>query len=200
MLNRVTAALIHYFRQTFSSMSELTLYSVQSSDFLLKTRECARIQQLLKDRGIGFERWPAHHQLEINASPAQILTTYKREIEQTQARGDYPMVDAIRVRPDHPDRIALRRKFLSEHVHAEDEVRFFVEGSGLFCLHIGDEVVQVLCEANDWIQVPAGTRHWFDMGETPCFCTLRFFNNPNGWVAEFTGDTIADRYPCLNVL
>ncbi len=83
-------------------------------------------------------------------------------------------------------------------MHAEDEVRFFVEGCGLFCLHIGNEVVQVLCETNDWISIPAGTPHWFDMGETPCFCTLRFFNNPNGWVAEFTGDTIAERYPLLS--
>ena len=179
-------------------MSELTLYSVATNAVLLQTRECERIRDVLKQRGIGFERWPAHHQLDCDASVAQILATYKREIEWTQERGNFPSVDAIRVLPDHPDRESLRQKFLKEHVHAEDEVRFFVEGCGLFCLHIGDEVVQVLCETNDWISVPAGTRHWFDMGAKPCFCTLRFFNNPSGWVAEFTGDTIADRYPRLS--
>ena len=179
-------------------MSELTLFSARSNTVLLKTQEGRRIQDVLKQRGIGFERWPAHHRPEGNASPAQILESYKSEIERTQARGHYPSVDAIRVLPDHPDRVSLRRKFLKEHVHAEDEVRFFVEGCGLFCLHIGDEVVQVLCETNDWISVPAGTPHWFDMGETPYFCTLRFFNNPNGWVAEFTGDSIAERYPRLH--
>ena len=179
-------------------MSELTLYSVATNAVLLQTRECERIRDVLKQRGIGFERWPAHHQLDCDASVAQILETYKREIEWTQERGNFPSVDAIRVQPDQPDRVALRQKFLKEHVHAEDEVRFFVEGCGLFCLHIGDEVVQVLCETNDWISVPAGTRHWFDMGAKPRFCTLRFFNNPSGWVAEFTGDTIADRYPRLS--
>jgi 1,2-dihydroxy-3-keto-5-methylthiopentene dioxygenase len=72
-----------------------------------------------------------------------------------------------------------------------------VDGRGLFCLHIGDEVLQVLCERNDWLSVPAGTRHWFDMGERPCFCAIRFFNNQKGWVAQFTGDPIAERYPLL---
>jgi 1,2-dihydroxy-3-keto-5-methylthiopentene dioxygenase len=100
--------------------------------------------------------------------------------------------------PDHPERQALRQKFLAEHTHSEDEVRFFVEGCGLFCLHIGDEVLQVLCERNDWLAVPAGTRHWFDMGPAPHFCALRFFNDPAGWVADFTGDPIAERYPRLD--
>jgi 1,2-dihydroxy-3-keto-5-methylthiopentene dioxygenase len=115
-----------------------------------------------------------------------------------QARGSYPTVDAIRMTPEHPDREALRQKFLAEHIHSEDEVRFFVDGKGLFCLHIGEEVLQVLCEADDWISVPAGTKHWFDMGSAPQFCAIRFFDNPDGWVAEFTGDGIAKQFPLLD--
>jgi len=107
-------------------------------------------------------------------------------------------VDAIRMTPNHPDRAALRNKFLSEHTHSEDEVRFFVEGRGLFCLHIGAEVLQILCEKDDWISIPACTKHWFDMGSEPQFCAIRFFNNPQGWVAEFTGEAIAERFPRLN--
>jgi 1,2-dihydroxy-3-keto-5-methylthiopentene dioxygenase len=115
-----------------------------------------------------------------------------------QARGNYPTVDAIRMTPEHPDREALRQKFLAEHIHSEDEVRFFVEGQGLFCLHIGVEVLQVLCEADDWISVPAGTKHWFDMGSAPQFCAIRFFDNPDGWVAQFTGEAIAGQFPLLD--
>mgnify|MGYP006276487783 CR=1 FL=1 len=95
---------------------------------------------------------------------------------------------------------ALRQKFLAEHTHSEDEVRFFVEGRGLFCLHIGDAVLQLLCEQNDLISVPAGTKHWFDMGAAPSFCAVRFFNNTEGWVAAFTGDAIAASYPMLEAL
>lgn len=151
----------------------------------------------LAPRGIGFERWPARVALASDADPATVLAAYAAEIATVQARGRYPTVDAIRMTPDHPDRQQLRQRFLAEHTHGEDEVRFFVEGRGLFCLHIDAEVLQVLCEAGDWISVPAGTRHWFDMGGTPQFTAIRFFDNPDGWVARFTGDAIASRFPLL---
>lgn len=163
----------------------------------LETTDAGLIAAELAMRGIGFERWPAPHDLAPEAGTDAILAAYGDAVARVQARGRYPTVDAIRMTPDHPDREALRRRFLAEHVHSEDEVRFFVEGQGLFCLHIGDEVLQVLCDADDWISVPAGTRHWFDMGSEPRFCAIRFFDNPEGWVAQFTGDGIADRFPLL---
>jgi 1,2-dihydroxy-3-keto-5-methylthiopentene dioxygenase len=156
------------------------------------------IAEALAERGIGFERWEAPVNLAADADPATILAAYASEIARVQASGTYPTVDAIRMTPEHPERVALRQKFLAEHIHAEDEVRFFVEGRGLFCLHIGEEVLQVLCETGDWISVPAGTKHWFDMGSAPQFCAIRFFDNPEGWVAQFSGDGIAQRFPLLD--
>lgn len=164
----------------------------------LLTTDGSAIQGELAERGIRFERWPARRELVAGADPAAILAAYATEIARVQADGGYGTVDAIRLTPDHPDREALRRKFLAEHTHAEDEVRFFVEGRGLFCLRLGDEVLQLVCERDDWIAVPAGTRHWFDMGAEPRFCALRFFNDPAGWVANFTGDPIAGRFPLLD--
>jgi 1,2-dihydroxy-3-keto-5-methylthiopentene dioxygenase len=167
---------------------------------VLQTSDAEQIQQALAQRGIAFERWPAQARLAADADHAVILKAYAAEIARVQDNGGYATVDAIRMTPDHPDRQALRQKFLAEHTHNEDEVRFFVEGRGLFCLHLGDEVLQLICEQNDWIAVPAGTRHWFDMGPEPHFCALRFFNNTEGWVADFSGDPIATRYPSLDQL
>lgn len=166
----------------------------------LVTSDPAGIAQHLAEHGIHFQRWPARRQLPGGADQEAILAAYAEEVARVQAGGAYPTVDAIRMAPDHPDREALRQKFLAEHIHSEDEVRFFVEGRGLFCLHIGEAVLQVVCEAGDWISVPAGTRHWFDMGPEPSFCALRFFHNPEGWVAQFTGDPIAERFPRLDQL
>ncbi len=178
-------------------MSELSIYSEQAGEPVLNTVDPARIQQELRLRGIAFDRCANRAELAHDADQNAILSTYAEEIQQIQALGGYSTVDAIRMHPDHPDREALRQKFLSEHTHAEDEVRLFVEGRGLFCLHIDNEVLQVRCEANDWISVPAGTRHWFDMGANPSFCAIRLFNNPSGWVANFTGEPIARRFPTL---
>ena len=179
-------------------MSDLQVFGEAEQQAKLTTNDPAVIAAELAERGIGFERWPAREELPAGAGPEDVLKAYAREIQAVQTRGRYPTVDAIRMTPDHPERAALRQKFLAEHTHAEDEVRFFVEGRGLFCLHIGEEVLQVRCEADDWISVPAGTKHWFDMGAEPCFCAIRFFDNPEGWVAQFSGDPIADRFPRLN--
>ncbi len=195
-------------------MSHLRLYSIEPpatsskaktshaktshAKACLESEDVRVIQTELERRGIRFERWPARQSLAPGADQDSILRAYRDEITAVHAGGDYATVDAIRINPDHPDRVALRTKFLEEHTHAEDEVRFFVEGQGLFCLHINDEVIQVLCCAGDWIAVPAGTKHWFDMGSQPSFCAIRFFNNPEGWVARFTGDPIARQYPRLD--
>ncbi|HSO84145.1 MAG TPA: cupin, partial [Thiocapsa sp.] len=77
----------------------------------------------------------------------------------------------------------------------EFEVRFFVEGSGLFYLHTNGRVYAVICEQGDLISVPDSTTHWFDMGPRPHFTAIRFFTNPEGWVANFTGSDIASRFP-----
>jgi 1,2-dihydroxy-3-keto-5-methylthiopentene dioxygenase len=157
----------------------------------------ALIAAELAARGIGFVHWPARAELPPAAAPEQILAAYAPDIGRVQASGTYPTVNAIRLTYEHPDREALRQKFLAEHTHSEDEARFFVAGRGLFCLHLGEEVLQVLCEADDFRRVPAGTRHWFDMGSNSHFTAIRFFDNPEGWVAQFTGDGFAEVYPLL---
>ncbi len=186
------------------ALSRLQIFSVDESTAapspLLSSTDGERIASELGRRGIRFERWPTPAHLDTAAAEAEILNAYAPQVARIQDEGTYPTVDAIRMTPDHPDREALRRKFLAEHSHSEDEVRFFVEGRGLFCLHLGDEVLQVLCERGDLIGVPAGTKHWFDMGAEPSFCALRFFHNSEGWLAQFTGDPIAGSYPLLDPL
>jgi 1,2-dihydroxy-3-keto-5-methylthiopentene dioxygenase len=179
-------------------VTQLTIHNDPATAPTLLTNDLPLIIEELAARGITLERWPARVALPEGADQAEILAAYAEEIDRVQAGGRYATVDAIRMTPEHPEREALRQRFLSEHTHSEDEVRFFVEGRGLFCLHIGEEVLQLICERNDWIAVPAGTPHWFDMGAAPRFCALRFFDDPAGWVAAFTGDSIADRYPRLD--
>jgi 1,2-dihydroxy-3-keto-5-methylthiopentene dioxygenase len=107
-------------------------------------------------------------------------------------------MDVVSLAADNPNKAELRKKFLDEHRHGEDEVRFFVDGEGLFSLHIGDRVFEVLCQKGDLISVPANTPHWFDMGPNPHFVAIRLFNNPDGWVARFTGSDIAKGFTRLD--
>ena len=129
-----------------------------------------------------------------------ILSAYSNDISRLKAECGFTVADVVKLTPDNLQRNEFRLKFLSEHVHVEDEVRFFVEGKGLFYLHIEGKIYIVLCQKNDLISVPDGTTHWFDMGPEPSFTCIRLFSNPNGWVADFTGSDIATRAPNWEML
>ncbi len=162
---------------------------------LLTLHEHAAIARELAQAGVRFERWQAVQPLRSDATQDEVIAAYRADIDRLMAAEGYRAVDVVSLYPEHPDREALRKKFLDEHTHAEDEVRFFVAGSGLFSLHLGTRILEVLCEQGDLIGVPDGTRHWFDMGPAPHFVAIRLFGNSDGWVARFTGDDIAARCP-----
>lgn len=158
------------------------------------TEDGGRIASLLADHGIRFERWTTRD-LPADASGEDILEAYASEIQTLKNQCGFQTADVISLNPDNPGKDAFRQKFIEEHVHNEDEIRFFVRGQGLFYLHLGDQVFAVMCQKNDLISVPHGTRHWFDMGPEPAFTCIRLFTNPDGWVADFTGEDIASRLP-----
>ncbi|MGH8195567.1 MAG: 1,2-dihydroxy-3-keto-5-methylthiopentene dioxygenase [Woeseiaceae bacterium] len=179
-------------------MSRLAVYAVaEPRRPLVETTRFERIAEELGRAGIRFERWRARQELPEGADSDAITAAYRPEIDRLIAERGYQTFDVVSMNPNHPDKDALRQKFLAEHTHSEDEVRFFVRGQGLFVIHVGGQVFSMLCEQDDLISVPANTRHWFDMGPNPRFTAIRLFNNPEGWVASFTGDKIADRFPLL---
>lgn len=176
-------------------MTRLRIYPLGGGGApLVDTRDASEIAEALAPIGVRFEQWPARP-LPADADQESVLEAFAPEVERLRAENGYQAVDVMRVTPDHPDRVALRSKFLSEHRHSEDEVRFFVEGEGLFTLREEEKVYAVLCTAGDLISVPAGMRHWFDMGAAPGFTVIRTYVDPAGWVANYTGDSIADRFP-----
>lgn len=177
-------------------MSRLRIFT--EADYeqpLEEIREHGAISRALGEHGIRFERWHAAADIEPGAAPEAVISAYRADIDRLMVEKGYQSFDVISLSPEHPQKTDLRQKFLNEHTHSEDEVRFFVAGSGLFTLHIGERVYEVLCEQGDLIGVPDNTRHWFDMGPNPYFVAIRLFTNVSGWVANFTGTDIAQRYP-----
>lgn len=177
-------------------MSELTIYpAANSNEVVLSTQNAEEMAAALSKAGVRFERWEAPAPLSADSTSEEITAAYATQIDALKAAEGYVTVDTISLAADNPMKDELRAKFLSEHTHSEDEVRFFVRGEGMFYLHLKNHVYQVLCCRNDLISVPANTPHWFDMGPKPDFTAIRLFNNPEGWVANYTGDEIAERFP-----
>ncbi|MFK8845655.1 1,2-dihydroxy-3-keto-5-methylthiopentene dioxygenase [Streptomyces sp. Ac-502] len=188
-------------------MTLLTTWPESGPETVLRrTAEPAEIAAALAPIGVRYERWPVRTDVPPDAEPAAVLAAYRAEIGTLTAEEGFATVDVASLHPCDdpawPDQAkAAREKFLAEHTHEDDdEVRFFVAGSGVFYLHAGGEVHAVLCEEGDLLGVPRGTTHWFDMGTRPSFTALRFFHEEDGWIGTFTGDDIALRFPDFDTL
>ena len=179
-------------------MSALTVYPDNQPQHGEQFTNFGAIQNQLNTLDVKFERWTANCPLPADANQESVLAAYADSIDRLKQQFGFQSVDVIKLNPDHPEKAVFRQKFLAEHTHDDFEVRFFVEGRGLFYLHVADKVYAVLCEQGDLISVPANTTHWFDMGENPRFTCIRLFTRPDGWVADFTGSEIAKTFPTFD--
>lgn len=177
-------------------MSCLTIYADDRPGHkVLRTQAFDDIARELRAIGVVFDRWDSPVHLSAQASAEDILAAYRPYLDTLMGETGAGSADVVKLTPDHPQAQALRAKFLDEHTHTEDEIRFFVEGEGNFIIHTGGRIYDVHCTQSDLISVPANIRHWFDAGEHPSFTALRVFTDTTGWVPYFTGDKLSAQFP-----
>lgn len=154
------------------------------------------IRMYLNQQGIFFDQWSCSVVFDDRASQEEILEAYERDLKPFMERGGYLTADVISINSLTENYGAIRAKFLAEHTHSEDEIRFFVDGQGFFWFNLeGGPVFNVLCQKGDLISVPAGTKHWFDAGANDPFVkAIRIFIDQSGWIPEYTGSGIDQKY------
>jgi 1,2-dihydroxy-3-keto-5-methylthiopentene dioxygenase len=173
-------------------MAVLTLFESQEKEI----RDPLEIKIFMNQRGIIFEQWEASIPLDNNDSQETILKAFHHNLDPYMKAHGYLSADVINVHQGTPNIEALRNKFLSEHTHSEDEVRFFVDGEGQFYFHLleKNEVFRLLCEKGDFISVPKGVTHWFDLAPKYYVKAIRVFQSHEGWVANYTNSGIEKKY------
>ena len=145
------------------------------------------ISGFLSQFGIWFRRFEGGDNLGENATEEEILAAYAEPIEKLKAEGGYVTADVINVHPEVPNLQAMLDKFNKEHWHDEDEVRFVVQGGGLFHIHPEDgPVFSITVEKGDMINVPRGTHHWFDLCSDRNIRCIRLFQDQSGWAPHYT--------------
>jgi 1,2-dihydroxy-3-keto-5-methylthiopentene dioxygenase len=150
-------------------------------------RGVADVAAFLASHGIEYERTTPDVPVAADAPAAEILAAYASKIADLNARGGYVAADVIDVHPDTPNLDTMLEKFKSEHWHDEDEVRFIIEGHGLFHIHPeGGPVFSIEVGAGDLIRVPKGTHHWFDLCGGRRIRAIRLFQDPSGWTPHYT--------------
>lgn len=154
-----------------------------------------QVREYLAAIGIEYERWAPAHPVAAGAPAEEILAAYAPEIEKLKQRGGYVTADVIDIKPETPGVDAMLAKFNVEHWHDEDEVRYIIEGRGLFHIHPPEgPVVAIEVEAGDLIRVPRGTWHWFDLCADRRIRAIRLFQDPGGWTPHYTGSGVDQGY------
>ncbi len=158
----------------------------------------SEMQQYLSTIGINYERWQAAHEVDANASAADILAAYSDEIEKLKAQGGYVTADVIDITPQTVGLEAMLAKFNREHWHDEDEVRFIIRGRGLFHIRpAAGAVTAIEVETGDLIRVPRGTHHWFNLCTERDIRAIRLFQDMAGWTPHYTESGEDSRYQPL---
>ena len=164
----------------------------------ISTPDTNEIKSFLNERGVFYDQWEASVDFAADADQETVLDAYANSLKPYMESNGYKTADVINIHLETPNYEAIRNKFLSEHTHTEDEVRFFVEGQGYFWFNLDngkDPIFNVLCEAGDLISVPANTRHWFDAGkEKPNVKAIRIFIDQSGWVPHYTESGVDKKY------
>ncbi len=164
---------------------------VRGTDTVLTDPEA--IKDFVAGYGLDYEVWnidKLHSEeaqnLEADTEEERILTVFEDEIAALKERGGYQTADVIALSPDTPNLDAILAKFDKEHEHTEDEVRFVVDGRGVFVIHAPDDkVFDVEVHPGDLLVVPESTWHWFELCEDKQIKCIRVFTSKDGWVAHY---------------
>ena len=149
------------------------------------------ISAFLQPFGIWYRRFEGVDRLPESPTDPEILAAYDAPIRELMAEGGYVTADVINIKPEVPGLEAMLNKFNKEHWHDDDEVRFIVEGSGLFHVHPQHgPVFAIEVDAGDLIRVPKGTLHWFDLCGTRRIRAIRLFVDPSGWAPRYTSSGV----------
>tara|TARA_R110002049_G_scaffold7928_3_gene44503 strand:- start:1389 stop:1970 length:582 start_codon:yes stop_codon:yes gene_type:complete len=146
--------------------------------------------------GVRVEQWPTIAHL----SSAPILEEdafkiYANEIKRVKSQYNYNHADLAMMRPNDAFAVSIRGRYLSEHTHEEDEVRFFLGGKVLIYLNIDERIHILECSSGDFVFIPAGVKHWMDIGPMPDFTMIRWFNSKKAFINNFTESFAAEATP-----
>ena len=104
------------------------------------------------------------------------------EITRIKKQHGYVDDDEVVLSPETPNLEAICAKFDKEHFHTLDEVRFVIEGEGIFDVrNRNDQWVRIVVSEGDLIIIPAKTYHRFMLTPMKKIRCARLFLNHDGW-------------------
>lgn len=151
---------------------------------LAPIEETSEVKSFLKERGIDYDHWKVPSNA-VNLTDKEVLADVEKEellkklddrFETLKEKEGYQSRDLIVLHPNIAGLNDMLAKFDRVHYHTDEEVRYIVDGSGVFGFVLKGEKFLVHVVKNDFISVPRNTNHWFyldDKKESKRFVTFR---------------------------
>lgn len=159
-------------------------------------RDLEKINDHLRSFTINLEYLKPDDSLEcsaalIKANPSLkernlLLKVHEHYFNYLKSSYGFKQQDLVVLYQGIPDLDSILDKFRQCHTHDDDEVRYFIEGNGIFGFanDLGQQAL-LFVEAGDFINIPAHTKHWFDLAENCRAKVIRYFNGDKGWVPNY---------------
>ena len=153
----------------------------------------AGVEKALKAAGVIYEVWGTERLPKSLSSrnlsqeeKDQLLKAFDAELKRLYQTRGYKTADVVTLYPDTPNLDVMLAKFDKNHIHTDDEVRFIVQGRGVFTLFPkGGEAIDAELHPGDFITVPANYKHYFKLCADRQITAIRVFTDPAGWVANY---------------
>ncbi len=107
-------------------------------------------------------------------------------LDRLAAERGYVTRDEVALAPDTPGLDEMLAKFAREHLHDDDEVRYVVEGAGIFDIRSRDDRwIRLQVGVGDLVVLPAGLYHRFFLTDEKRIRCVRLFKDEAGWVPHY---------------
>lgn len=163
--------------------------------------EYSKIAQELAPLNVQLNQWPVGTDPQLHSLLAreslsdeekeQVLQGLDQYFEELQQNAGYQSRDLIVLYPGLANLSTLLAKFERSHTHADDEVRYIVDGEAVFGFVRPDgSQVELTVQPEEYINVPAGTEHWFHLTPLQRVKAVRYFTSTEGWTPQYTDTEI----------
>ena len=170
--------------------------TLQYAESARRITDAAQIATILAPLGITLQTIPvtegraaallAQPQLDAEAQVA-LLTALDDVFQRLQREKGYQERDLVVLYPEHPQLPELNARFHRMHTHDDEEVRYIVDGEGVFGFVLEDGAqVELTVQAGDYVHIPADVEHWFRLNDAQRIKAVRYFSARGGWTPHYT--------------
>ncbi|WP_411822191.1 cupin domain-containing protein [Leptospira sp. 'Mane'] len=162
-----------------------------------KIQDTKAVKEFLNKNGIVYESFPAPPTLDSILSQKSLNDSEKEELlrgleyrfDDLKKQFGYIARDLVVLHDEIPGIQDVLAKFDKLHIHTDEEVRYIVDGSGVFGFIVNGEKFEVHVAKGDFISIPENTNHWFTLDNAFRIKAVRYFKDNTGWTPVYVDES-----------